>query len=157
MLYLKIMTEEEYCTDESVYNLIHYAGKINPNEITLTTGINCSPYIDEAIYEFEYIRSLFQKDPARYARHFMISSDTIKNPQEMLQLAYAIGCYYINQYQVFIGVHTDKKRLHAHFILNTVSCNDGKIYSYSYQENENFMNYIRHVLGYKIRNLTTAN
>lgn len=154
MLLLKNIYKEYYTQNEAIPSLIQYADKIAPNTATYTAGINCSPYANEAIAQFQMISTFFKKNPAQKIRHFEISSDTIKNPLEMLQLAYRVGLYYLNRYQVFIGVHNNTDYIHAHFILNTVSCYDGIIYSYSQEELSRFMNYIRS-LGYSIQTVNS--
>ena len=148
-LQLKIVPNDYYRDSESISTLINYANRLNNS---LTTGINCSSDATTAINEFFYIRNFYQKNPARCIRHFIITSDSIKNEYKMLQLAYQIGLYYLNTYQVFIGVHNDTSNLHAHFIMNTVSFKDGLIYSASPNETNQFIHYITN-LGFSVTKL----
>ncbi len=135
-----------YCDDESIQTLLDYADKLH---LGLTTGVNCSSDATIACQEFHYINSFYNKEPARYIRHFAFTSDTIKNEQQFLRIAYQIGLFFLDDFQVFIGVHNDTKHLHAHFIMNTVSFRTGKIYDGYYQEKENLLSYVES-LGFQV-------
>lgn len=135
-----------YRDDESIETLLNYADKLH---LDLTTGINCSSHAATANQEFHLINSFYRKEPSRYIRHFTFTSNTIKSEQQMLQIAYNIGLFFLNDFQVFIGVHNDTKYLHAHFIMNTVSFRNGRIYDGYYQEKEQLLSYVEN-LGFHV-------
>ena len=135
-----------YRSDESIEKLLNYADKLH---LGLTTGINCSAHAPTACHEFLFINSFFNKEPAHYIRHFAFTSDTIKDEQQLLHIAYEIGLFFLNDFQVFIGIHNDTKHLHAHFIMNTVSFRTGKIYNGYYAEKEQLFSYVEN-LGFHV-------
>ncbi len=151
-LLLQIVLNDYYKDVESISKLLNYADKLN---LGLTTGINCSSDTETACKEFFAVNDFYQKTPSRLIRHFFITSDTIKDELKMLRIAYNIGLYYLNDYQVFIGVHNDTKHLHAHFIMNTVSLRTGLIYSASPHGTASFVSYIKS-LGFDISIIGTA-
>lgn len=150
-LCLKIILNDFYREEHSVATLLDYTNKQN---LGLTTGINCSADAAIACQQFQNINLFHCKTPSIYIRHLMISSDTIKDEIQMLQLAYRIGEFFKPHYQVFIGVHTDTDHLHAHFIMNKVSWDTGNIYRGYYDEKAAFIQHINN-LGYFVECLDT--
>ena len=147
-----IVNDDLYMQHASIRQLLEYTNKF-PD---LTAGINCSHQIDQAEQEFNFILNYYQKEPARYIRHYIISSDVIKDPREMLQIGYNIARFFANTNQVFIAVHTDKEsHIHAHLIVNTVSCYTGTIFSYNYDNHRAFLT-LANSFGYHVRMATQA-
>lgn len=135
-----------YRDDTSIRTLLNYADKLH---LGLTTGINCSANAQIACQEFHFVNSYYSKAPARYIRHFAFTSDTIKDEQQFLHIAYQIGLFFLNDFQVFIGVHNDTKHLHAHFIMNIVSFRTGRIYDGYFPEKEQLLSYVEN-LGFRV-------
>lgn len=146
-----IINDDLYTQKASIRKLLDYANKIPK----LTAGINCSHEVEQAENEFNFILNYYQKTPSRYIRHYVISSDVITDPYEMLRIAYNIASFFINTNQVFIAVHTDTDHIHSHLIVNTVSCYTGTIFSYNYNNHRDFLSHANSY-GYHIRMATQA-
>ncbi len=138
-VYKTVLNDELYKQHKAINILLNYTNKVPE----CTAGINCSHQIDIAENEFNFILNYYQKEPARYVRHHVISSDVIKDPFLMLQIAYNIASFFASTNQVFIAVHTDKEHIHAHLVVNTVSCYTGKIFSYDYNQEQAFYSHAK--------------
>lgn len=139
-LLFKVAYRDFYQEPESIPVLINYArGEGQP----YTAGINCSADPAIAISQFESVIQYFNKKPARYIRHYILSSDIPYTPEYMLTAAYLVASKYMATNQVFIGVHTDTNHMHAHLIVNCVNCYNGLIFSYSQEEHEAFIEHAR--------------
>lgn len=139
-LLFKIALQDFYKDPKSISTLIKYAQGDEPK---YTAGINCSSDAEIAINQFESVLQYFKKAPARYIRHYILSSDLSYTPELLLQAAYLVASKYISTNQVFIGVHTNTDQIHAHLIINCVNCYNGKIFSYSPEEHLSFIEYAK--------------
>jgi len=139
-LLFKVVCKDFYQEPESIATLINYASK---KKTKYTAGINCAAEPAVAISQFESVIQYFNKRPARYIRHYILSVDAPCSPEYMLQAAYLVASKYLSTNQVFIGVHTDTEHIHAHLIINCVNCYNGNIFSYSNEEHKSFMEYAK--------------
>ena len=57
-------------------------------------------------------------------------------------LAFQISAYYSQQYQIIFSVHEDTDHWHIHFVMNTVSFVDGKMFSEGPYELAQFKDYV---------------
>lgn len=135
-LLFKVVNREYYAKFESIFTLIQYA---KGNDFPYTAGVNCSSDAETAIRQFESTIQHFNKCPARFIRHYVLSSDYPYATEHFLQIAYLVASKYLPTNQVFIGVHTDTDHIHAHLIINCVNCYSGKIFSYSHEEHDAFI------------------
>jgi hypothetical protein len=113
--------------------IINYVLRPDKTNETITTGINLNP--DNAFNEMVTLKKLMGKTDRRLWYHFIQSFppyDNIK-PELAMQVAIETAEYFKEQYQILIAVHTDKKHIHTHFLLNTVNIETGKKYT---QNNE---------------------
>ena len=78
--------------------------------------------------EFMYIKKYFGKMYGRHIKHFYITfnENDHMTPELAYTLAYHICMYYSNRFQIIFSVHEEKKNLHIHFVVNSVSYIDGK-------------------------------
>ena len=139
-LLFKVAIRDFYKELESIDTLIHYA---QGDDSKYTAGINCSSEAELAIYQFHSVIDYFKKHPARYIRHYILSSDIPYSPEYILQVAYLVASKYISTNQVFIGVHTNTDNIHAHLIINCVNCFNGTIFSFSQEEHDSFIHYAK--------------
>lgn len=109
-------------------------------------GANISPYTAES--EMQYIKNYYRKKEGRQARHFIISLGEYSEilPYEANQLALQVCEYYSDRFQIVYSVHEDTENLHIHFVLNTVSFVDGKMFSESTSELHQFKNYVNSII-----------
>lgn len=77
------------------------------------------------------VKQIWNKLGGRQIRHFIVSfaPHEFLLPDDARTYAYQIARYYSAHYQIVFGVHHDTKNLHLHFAFNTVSYQDGKMYS----------------------------
>ena len=77
-------------------------------------------------------KKLFQKKGGRQGYHFILSMRPGEGtPQEMYEFAmeFAERAFY-NEYEVVVVVHTDKDRIHAHLVMNSVNMVNGYKFQY---------------------------
>lgn len=133
-------------TDKSTGNCCYYYG-----------GANINPANAEE--EFRAVKIAYRKVEGRIARHFVVSlgSDNLFLPPEANDLAAKICQYYADRYQIVYAVHEDTKNLHIHFVMNTVSFADGKMFSESSYELQQFKNYVQGFIDEQERKLRKIN
>jgi hypothetical protein len=78
------------------------------------------------------IKSAFYKRSGVQLKHFIVSfsnEDMCRlSVEEMMDLAWQISAY-LKEYQIVYGVHLDTDHTHIHFVMNTVSFEDGHKFS----------------------------
>lgn len=93
------------------------------------SGINCD--VESALVEFQLVKKQFSKEGGILAHHAVQSF----MPGEVdAEKAHEIGVKLANKmwgerFQVIVTTHLDKKHIHNHFIINSVSFRDGKKYN----------------------------
>lgn len=106
---------------------IDYVTKKEKTEQTLLSGLNCEP--DTAKEEMQVTKELWGKTDGRTYKHFVQSFA----PDEKIDLmqAHQIACRLAIErpewkgFEVLIATHKDKQHIHTHFIVNSVSFEDG--------------------------------
>lgn len=92
----------------------------------LISGKDCMP---ESCYdEFEMVRNNFNKQGGRTYYHMIQSfaqEDDI-TPEKCHEIGMQMAEHCFPNFQVLIATHIDKKHMHNHFIINSVSHKDGK-------------------------------
>lgn len=109
-------------------------------EANLAGGINCLPKM--AYQQMKATKQMFGKTGGRQGYHFVIS---LKPGEGTPQIMYDIAMRFANEafareYETVVAVHTDRKHLHAHIIINSVNmvtgykfqCRDGD-WKYKFQ------------------------
>ena len=95
-------------------------------------GVN----VAQAAYEMNLLAWTYGANKGLRLRHWILafSSDKVKqfgsNVYPMLDhIARQAAAYYGSQYQIIYAIHMDRDHPHIHFVMNTVSFEDGKKYS----------------------------
>ena len=111
----------------SIKQAIDYITKDEKTEEKLMSGINCSP--ETALEEMTATKELWGKTDGRMYKHFThsyaageeIAAETAhKNALELINNTPAF-----EGFEVVVATHRDKEHIHTHFIVNSVSCEDG--------------------------------
>lgn len=109
-----------YCSreDKTMYEL-------NGRKFQLISGKDCCP--ETAYREFMATKQQYGKANGMFFYQYVQSF----SPDEKItaQAAHEIGCKfaeYFKGYEVLIATHTDREHLHTHFIINSVSHENGK-------------------------------
>lgn len=89
------------------------------------TAINCTP--ETAYQEFRNTKKLFNKNDGAQYFHFVQShpSGYDISPELALEIAREFAEKAFDGFQCVIACHTDAPHIHCHFIVNSVSCEDG--------------------------------
>lgn len=89
------------------------------------TAINCTP--ETAYQEFRNTKKLFNKNDGTQYFHFVQShpSGYDISPELALEIAREFAEKAFEGFQCVIACHTDAPHIHCHFIVNSVSCEDG--------------------------------
>lgn len=112
---------------QSLKDVMDYA--VNPSKTEhqyLVSGINCEPTI--ARQQMIITKQRFDKLDGRTAYH---AYQSFKPGEADPQNAHQIGTQFAQQlwgdcFQVVVATHVDKKHIHNHFVINSVSFLDGK-------------------------------
>ena len=104
-----------------------YVTKDEKTEKKLVSGLNCEP--DTAKDEMQATKELWGKTEGRTYKHFVQSFA----PEEKIEpeQAHCIACQMAAErpewkgFEVLIATHQDKDHIHSHFIVNSVSFEDG--------------------------------
>lgn len=142
---------EKYKKSDDLKNVIRYA--TDPEKTYgLIGGLGVNPFNpQEMIFQMQMIKRSFEKEGygRRQLRHFIVSfeSEWMVSPKLALTIAYDIAKFYAGQYQISFGVHQDTDNVHIHFVQNTVSYLDGRMFSENWAELSKLKNYVQDVLG----------
>lgn len=107
----------------------------------LISGKDCMP---ESCYdEFEMVRNSFNKQGGRTYYHMIQSfaQDDDISPEKCHEIGMKMAEHCFPNYQVLVATHIDKKHMHNHFIINSVSHKDGKKMDISPQDLLDIKNY----------------
>ena len=107
--------------------VLAYVTKDEKTEKKLVSGLNCEP--DTAKDEMQATKELWGKTEGRTYKHFVQSFA----PEEKIEpeQAHCIACQMAAErpewkgFEVLIATHQDKDHIHSHFIVNSVSFEDG--------------------------------
>ncbi len=107
----------------------------------LISGKNCMP---ESCYdEFEMVRNNFNKQGGRTYYHMIQSfaQDDDITAEKCHEIGMQMAEHCFPEFQVLVATHIDKKHMHNHFIINSVSHKDGKKMNISPQNLLDIKNY----------------
>ena len=112
----------------SVKHVLDYVTRKEKTDMRLCTGINCSA--DTAFREMQLTKELFHKTGGRTFLHFVqsFSPDEKITPEEAHQIAFELAenFTHFHGHEVLIATHCDRQHIHSHFVVNSVSYEDGK-------------------------------
>lgn len=145
-----IMINKPYIDKSSVKNLIKYAttDKKTGKYVRFMGAIGTNSHEpEEMIKQFMKVKKYYEKTDGRQVRHFVVSFDPSQlegqaSPEMIAKWAYQIAWFYGSRYQVIYGVHEDTDIYHVHFVINTVSYVDGKMYTSGLGEISKLYHYI---------------
>ena len=125
---------------DSLNGIIKYITMGDKTEERLISGKDCSP--SNVIEEMKVTKEIFNKTKGRQYKHFIQSFSPKDNLDYMK--ANSIGLEWAEKnfkgFEVLISTHKDKGHIHNHFIVNSVSFEDGRKLRYSNKELEHFKN-----------------
>ncbi|SCY75677.1 relaxase/mobilization nuclease domain-containing protein [Butyrivibrio sp. INlla14] len=112
---------------------IDYVEKREKTEERLLYGIGVTP--ETAKEEMQATKEIYGKTDGRTYKHFVQSFAPGENitPEKAHEIAkeFAESFELFKGYEVLIATHKDKKHVHTHFIINSVSFEDGKKFQMS--------------------------
>ena len=116
--------------------------------------------LDFAAEQMHYVKKYYDKRSGNPVFHFVVvyNTRTAYEIERAKSITRSIANYFAGRYQIVWGVHEkhmSKKyggvssMYHAHFVMNSVSYIDGKMFSGSYSELYAFLDYIKRVTNDK--------
>ena len=109
---------------------LDYVMKNEKTERTLLDGFNCNP--DTVRQEMTMTKQLYHKTGGRTYKHFVQSfaPDEEITPEMANSIARELAEHLpiFHGFEVLIATHKDRRHIHTHFILNSVSFADGHNY-----------------------------
>lgn len=106
---------------------ITYISKSEKTESKLLSGYNVTP--DTAYEEMQSTKEIWDKTDGRTYKHYVQSfaPDELITPEQAHEIAkeFVERCPQFKGFEVLIATHQDKEHIHTHFVLNSVSFEDG--------------------------------
>ena len=106
---------------------ITYISKSEKTESKLLGGYNITP--DTAYEEMQSTKEIWGKTDGRTYKHYVQSfaPDELITPEQAHEIAkeFVECCPQFKGFEVLIATHQDKEHIHTHFVLNSVSFEDG--------------------------------
>ena len=129
---------------KNIISVVNYAAKdyIKEKDETLFYGINCADSPAIATYQMQKTKELYGKTDGRQYKHYVLSfaaEEISKGDAKTYAKTFAEQCFG-NRFEVAVGIHVNSAggKIHAHFVVNSVSFLDGKKLHFSNQDLENF-------------------
>lgn len=123
----------KYSELQDLGNLVNYAVRTDH----CTEGVYGAQGVLKGSAEEMYrqmlgIKQFYHKTSGRQAMHFVLSfskeEERFIGIREALEIGYIVAGYFAG-WQVVFGIHTNEDNLHIHFVLNTVSYENGLKFS----------------------------
>ena len=111
---------------KSLKNQLKYLEKEGKTLEELKEGINCTT--DNIEKEFNIVKEMYNKKEGKQYYHYTQAF----NPEDKIipEKAHEIGKEWIEKnikgYQIYLVTHIDKEHIHNHFLINSVSIENGK-------------------------------
>lgn len=148
MAIVEIM-KNNYYSVTSIENLVKYVTDYNKTH-GLIGAIGTNPNeVDKMISQMMAVKYAYGKSNGyRQARHIVVSfkENEVVSQEVVYDIAYDIARFYADRYQICFGVHWNTDNLHIHFVQNTVSYVDGKLFSGNWVELNWFRQYVNCVV-----------
>ena len=132
---------------KSIKTAINYAAKDAKKEKdeTLFCGVNCADNPAIAAYQMQKTKELYGKTDGRQYKHYVLSfaeGEISKENAKTYAKELATQCFG-DRFEVACGIHINSTggKIHAHFVVNSVSFVDGKKLHFSKTDLENFKNF----------------
>ena len=132
---------------KSIKTAINYAAKDAKKEKdeTLFCGVNCADNPAIAAYQMQKTKEVYGKTDGRQYKHYVLSfaeGEISKENAKTYAKELATQCFG-DRFEVACGIHINSTggKIHAHFVVNSVSFVDGKKLHFSKTDLENFKNF----------------
>lgn len=132
---------------KSVTTVINYAAKdsIKEKDESLFYGINCADNPAIVAYQMQKTKELYGKTDGRQYKHYVLSfaeNEITKENAKTYAKKLATKCFG-DRYEVAVGIHINSNggKIHAHFVVNSVSFMNGKKLHFSKADLEKFKVY----------------
>lgn len=131
---------------QNIKTVINYAAKDMKKEKdnTLFFGINCADNPGITAYQMNKTKEYYGKLDGRQYKHYVLSfaaGEISKNAAKTYAKELAEQCFG-NRFEVAVGIHVNSAggKIHAHFVVNSVSFVDGRKLHFSKSDLDNFKN-----------------
>lgn len=124
-----------------VKGALEYITQKEKTEAKLIGGKNCVP--ENAAEEFEAVKRIFGKSDGRQYYH-IIQSFSPNDPVDF-ETAHELGMQlaaYFPQFQCVVATHKDRKHIHNHIVMNSVSFQNGRMFHQTAVELEQVKEYV---------------
>lgn len=105
----------------------------------LCSGFNCN--VNTATQEMQMTKKLYGKEGGRTYKHFVQSFPPEEKitPQQAHEIAkeFVDACSLFSDFEVVYATHVDRKHIHTHFVINSVSFIDGHKFQMAKSDLEN--------------------
>ena len=124
---------------KNVLNYVSRKEKTVSEDKRFVTGVNCSP--ETALDEMTATKNLYHKPDGRLYYHLVQSfpSGYEIEPELAHKIAVELAEKAFNKYEVVVATHIDREHFHSHFVINSVSFEDGKKYHSNKESVEGLM------------------
>ena len=124
---------------KNVLNYVSRKEKTVSEDKRFVTGINCAP--ETALDEMTATKNLYHKPDGRLYYHLVQSfpSGYEIEPELAHKIAVELAEKAFNKYEVVVATHIDREHVHSHFVINSVSFEDGKKYHSNKESIEQLM------------------
>lgn len=131
---------------KSIKTVTNYAAKDAKKEKddTLFFGVNCADNPAIAAYQMQQTKTYYAKLDGRQYKHYVLSfaaGEISKENAKTYAKELATQCFG-ERFEVAVGLHVNSAggKIHAHFVVNSVSFIDGKKLHFAKSDLENFKN-----------------
>lgn len=130
----------------TLYGIISYVKREKKDDQTLIYGFGIDS--ETAFEEMDFAKQIWHKTSGRQYKHFIFSFDSNiqLSQKQVISIGRQIGLYYAKEYQLLMTLHTNKKNLHFHYVLNTINIFTGKKFSMTKQDVYQYKQYINAIL-----------
>lgn len=131
MAYCKFILTNSYFEENSIPNVIHYIIKPEKTLHGFIGGYGVNLLNEQSMIDsFLIVKNIYHKKNGRQLKHFIVSFSSAENITPILayQLAWEIASLYSDKFQILFAVHEETQNLHIHFVVNTVSFVDGRMF-----------------------------
>ncbi len=118
-------------------------------------GVNICP--ERAYKQMRRVKKYYGKTSGNQLIHFIVCfNESVQDIGTAVEYSYRIAEYYKSKYQILFGIHSEvrsnnsggvKSLIHVHFVVNTVSFKDGRMFAEGKGKIREFAEHISEVTG----------
>lgn len=109
---------------------VEYEKNSSKPRVKYIEGIECSAYYQDAIEDFNHVRTVHNKHGGREAHHMVLAFSPDEEQRfskaALFDKAVEVAKDAFPNHQVWLGMHDDTDHLHVHMIVNSVNLESGK-------------------------------